>query len=111
MEQIFKIAVYIPEGFVEELTERVNVSMAPIYPGYDMAFSMIKVTGMWRPLEGSRPFLGNKNELSVVEEIKVEFAVREDDLKKVIETIVSVHPYEEPGIDVIPMYPWKDIIQ
>ncbi len=111
MDHIFKIAVYIPEEFVKELTERINGSMTPIYPGYDMAFSMTKVTGTWRPLEGSRPFLGNKNELSIAEEIKVEFAARKDDLKKVIETIVSVHPYEEPGIDVIPMYPWKSVIQ
>ncbi len=85
MDHIFKIAVYIPEEFVKELTERVNESIVPIYPGYDMAFSMTKVTGTWRPLDGSNPYVGNRNELSIADEIKVEFAVREDDLEKVIE--------------------------
>lgn len=111
MDHIFKIAVYIPKEFVKELTEKVNKSMSPIYSGYDMAFSTTKVTGMWRPLEGSDPYIGNKNEISVADEIKVEFAIRENDLKKVIETVVSVHPYEEPGIDIIPMYAWKSVIQ
>ncbi len=111
MDNIFKIVVYIPEEFVKELTEGVNGSMLPIYPKYDMTFSMTKVIGMWRPLDGSDPFIGDKNKISTVEEIKVEFAVRKNDLKKVIEKIVSVHPYEEPGIDIIPMYAWKSVIQ
>ncbi|HKM14203.1 MAG TPA: hypothetical protein VJY42_04770 [Candidatus Methanomethylophilaceae archaeon] len=111
MDNIFKIAVYIPEEFVKELMEGVNESMSPIYSGYDMTFSMTEVTGTWRPLEGSNPFIGKENEISIAKEIKVEFAVRKDDLKKVIKKIVSVHPYEEPGIDVIPMYGWKSVIQ
>ena len=111
MDHIFKIAVYIPEEFVKELTEKINCSMAPIYSGYDMTFSMTDVTGTWRPLEGSHPYRGNKNELSIADEIKVEFAVRESDLERVIETIVSVHPYEEPAIDIIPMYAWKSVIR
>ena len=32
------------------------------------------------------------------------------DLEKVLETIVSIHPYEEPVIDVVPMYSYKDFI-
>ncbi len=111
MERVFKISVYIPEEFVKELSEKVNEQIKPLYPGYDSAFSMIKVTGVWRSLEGSDPFIGKTGEISVEEEIKVEFSVREEDLENVIRTIVSVHPYEEPAIDVIPMYAWKSIIQ
>lgn len=111
MERVFKISVYIPEEFVKELSEKVNEQIKPLYPGYDSAFSMTKVTGVWRSLEGSDPFIGKIGEISVEEEIKVEFSVREEDLENVIRTIVSVHPYEEPAIDVIPMYAWKSIIQ
>lgn len=111
MEQVFKISVYIPEDFVKELTEKVNEEMEPLYPGYDFTFSMTKVTGMWRPLEGSDPFIGKIGEISVEEEVKVDFTVKEKDLRNIIRTIVSVHPYEEPAIDVVPMYAWKSIIQ
>ena len=110
MTDIFKIAVYIPDEFLNELTVKINDSMEPIYPGYDMTFSMTEVTSMWRPLEGSDPFIGDTGEISVEKETKVEFSVKGKDLRNVIDTIVSVHPYEEPAIDIIPMHSWKDII-
>ncbi|MDN5358054.1 MAG: hypothetical protein AB7D42_04090 [Candidatus Methanomethylophilaceae archaeon] len=111
MDRIFKIAVNIPEEFVKDLTEKVNFSMTQIYPGYDMVFSLTKVTGMWRPLQGSDPYKGEAGTLTTANEIRVDFAVREDDLKSAIESIISVHPYEEPAIDVIPMYAWKSFIR
>lgn len=85
--------------------------MTQVYPGYDMVFSLADVTGMWRPLDGSDPYNGKIGSLTTAEEIRVEFAVREGDLKRVIESIVSVHPYEEPAIDIIPMIAWKSIIR
>ncbi|MGI6472417.1 MAG: hypothetical protein ACOX1N_05075 [Candidatus Methanomethylophilaceae archaeon] len=107
MNDVYKIAVCIPEEYVDELTAKINDSMEPLYPGYDMVFSLTEVTGMWRPLEGSNPFIGDTGKISVEKEIKVEFSVRERYLKDVVNTILSVHPYEEPAIDVIPMYGWK----
>ncbi|NCA74608.1 MAG: hypothetical protein EOM93_07195 [Gammaproteobacteria bacterium] len=111
MEQIFKIAVNIPEEFLKDLTERINSSMSQIYQGYDMVFSLAKVTGMWRPLPGSDPYDGEVGILKTAEEVRVEFAVREEDLEPVIRTIADVHPYEEPAIDVFPMYAWKSVIR
>lgn len=111
VEKIFKIAVCIPEEFVEMLTEKINSSMTQIYPGYDMVFSMAMVRGMWRPLPGSDPYDGDIGVTKTAEEIRVEFAVREEDLERVIRTIADVHPYEEPAIDVFPMYAWKSVIR
>ena len=111
MDRIFKIAVNIPEEFLKDLTEKINSSMSQVYPGYDMVFSLTKVTGIWRPLQGSDPYNGETGKLTTAHEIRVEFAAREDDLKSVIESIISVHPYEEPAIDVIPMYAWKSFIR
>lgn len=107
MTDVFKVAVYIPKEFVDRLTVKINDSMEPLYPGYDMTFSLTEVTSMWRPLEGSNPFIGDVGKISVEKEIKVEFSVRERYLKDVVNAILSVHPYEEPGIDIIPMHGWK----
>jgi hypothetical protein len=107
MTEAFKIAVCVPEEYLDELTLKINESMEPLYPGYDMVFSLTEVTGMWRPLEGSNPFIGETGKISVEKEIRVEFAVKERNLKDVVNTILSVHPYEEPAIDIIPMYGWK----
>ena len=107
---LYKIGVNIPEEFLQKMMDSVNDSIEPVYPGYDRTFSYWKVTGTWRPLPGSDPFLGNIGEIETAEEMRVEFAVREKDLRPAIEAVRRVHPYEEPAIDVIPIIGWKDIV-
>jgi len=108
--ETYKISTCIPEEFLQELMDAVNDAVEPLYPGYDRAFCYWPVKGTWRPLEGSNPYKGTVGEIELADEMKLEFAVRKKDLKKVIDTIVSIHPYEEPVIDVIPIYTHKDII-
>ena len=107
---LYKIGVNIPEEFLEEMMDSVNDSIDPVYPGYDHTFSYWKVTGTWRPLPGSEPFLGDIGKIEVAEEMRVEFAVREKDLRPAIEAVRRVHPYEEPAIDVTTMIGWKSVI-
>ncbi|MGI5965003.1 MAG: hypothetical protein ACOX8L_04035 [Candidatus Methanomethylophilaceae archaeon] len=109
MEKIYKISVAIPKEYVKELTEKVNSAMTQIYPGYDMVFSMWEAEGMWRPLEGSDPYNGETGKITKAKETIVQFAVKEEDLQRAIGTVVQVHPYEEPAIDVIPIIPWKSV--
>ena len=108
--EIYKIGVNVPGGFLERLMDAINDSMTPVYPKYDRTFSYWPVKGTWRPLEGADPYDGKIGEISVADEIRLEFAVRAEDLSSVIAVIAEVHPYEEPAIDVIPMIPWKDLI-
>lgn len=110
MNDVYKVSVYIPEEYVDELTVKINESMDPLYPGYDMAFSLTEVTGMWRPLEGSDAFIGAVDKISKEKEIKVEFSAKKENLKDVVNAVLSVHPYEEPAIDIIPMYGWKELL-
>ncbi len=107
---IYKISVTIPQEYKDELMDSINSVMGQIYPGYDRVFSITKTEGTWRTLEGADPFNGRIGEITSAEELRIDFAVQEKDLKKVLEVIADVHPYEEPAIDVIPMIPWKDII-
>ena len=107
---VFKVGVEIPEEFLQEFMDSVNDVMEPLYPNYDRTFSYWPVKGTWRPLPGADPYDGTVGRIQVSDEVRVEFAVKEKDLEKVLERILQVHPYEEPAIDVIPMYGWKDII-
>jgi hypothetical protein len=106
----YKISVTIPPEYKDIMMDAVNDSMRQIYPGYDRAFSITNSTGTWRPLEGSNPFIGKVGEISVEEEVRIEFAVASEDLKNVVLAIRKVHPYEEPAIDILPMLLWKDVI-
>ncbi|MCL2333651.1 MAG: hypothetical protein FWC52_02535 [Candidatus Methanoplasma sp.] len=106
----YKISVAIPPEYKDRLMDAVNGSMQKIYPGYDRAFSISKTTGTWRSLEGSDPFIGKAGEISVEDELRIEFAIMAEDLKDVVLAIRKVHPYEEPAIDILPMVLWKDVI-
>lgn len=107
----YKVAVNVPSGTEQGFMDSVNEVLTPLYPGYDRCFCWWKVNGTWRPLEGSNPYRGRIGEIEVAEEVRIEFAVRAEDLGRVVSRIVEVHPYEEPAIDVVPMVPWKDVIQ
>jgi len=107
---VYKVCVNLPEEFLEEMMDSVNSSMSPVFPGYDRTFEYSYVKGTWRALEGSSPHRGDINKIEIADEIRLEFVVRGRDLKNVIKTVVSVHPYEEPAIDVTPTDLWKDIV-
>ena len=107
----YKIVVFIPEEYSERMMTSVNSVIEPFYPGYDMCFSISKVIGTWRPLEGSDPFLGTQGKIERAEELRIEFIIRAEDLEKVLKTILDVHPYEEPAIDVIPCQGWRDFVK
>jgi len=106
---VFRISVNVPEEYLEKLMDSINSVMEPVYPGYDRTFSYSRVTGTWRPLRGSSPYKGTIGKIEVSDEIRLEFVVRRKDLRKVIDTIVDIHPYEEPAIDVTRTYCGKDI--
>ena len=106
----YKISLTIPADYKDRLMDEVNGSMRQMYPGYDRVFSVARTEGTWRPLEGSEPFIGKAGEISVEEELRIDFAVKAEDLKEVILAIRRVHPYEEPAIDILPMLLWKDVI-
>ncbi len=49
------------------------------------------------------PFIGEKDKLEYVKEERLEVRVQVRDVKKILRVIREVHPYEEPGIDIIPL--------
>ena len=106
-EKASKIVLTIPPEYTEKVMEAINAVITPFYPGYDMCFSVTKTMGTWRSLKGSHPFNGKIGEVTHAEEDRIEFIVREDEIRPAIKAILSVHPYEEPAIDIIPCYGWK----
>lgn len=107
---MLKVAVSVPESHLQAVMDALDGVVNPIYPGYDHVFSWWPVKGCWRPLEGSSPYDGRIGEITVADEVRLEFAVKKEDLGAAVEAVRRAHPYEEPAIDVIPMIPWKSVI-
>jgi hypothetical protein len=99
-----KIETFIPEEYVSILREKLNeIGALSIDGNYDYCMTVSKVKGSWRPLEGTNPYEGVIGEICEVEEIKVEFTCCIEVHKKALNTIVKVHPYERPVVNVIPL--------
>ena len=105
----YKIGVNVPPGTEQEMMDSIDEVMSPLYPGYERCFCWWIVRSTWKPAEGSHPYIGEVGRIEIADEVRIEFAVREEDLEAVVSRIAEVHPYEEPAIDILPMIPWKSV--
>ena len=98
-----KIEVYLPAENLNEMVNALNQAKAGVLGNYDHVFAISEVTGHWRPLEGSNPFIGKAGEMETAPEIKLEINCRREYVTAALLAIRSTHPYEEPLIRVIPI--------
>lgn len=98
-----KFEVFIPIEFVDKLRNRLSQIGACKIGDYDNCMSVAKVTGYWRPLEGSNPYDGELLKVSKAEEAKVEFLCVRELIEEAIEVINEIHPYEEPVYYIVPL--------
>ena len=99
-----KLEIFLPESHLEPLREALRSVDAGHIGHYDSCLSYSRVISSWRPLEGTDPYLGRPGVLSVEPELKVEVTCRTERVDETIAAIQRVHPYEEPVIDVIPLW-------
>ena len=104
-----KLEIFIPQTHFKDLQNVLQQTGAGQIGNYDSCLSYHKVIGTFRPLENAQPYIGKKYEINEEAEVKVEVRVNMENLKQTIEAIKSVHPYEEPVINVIPLLnnEWK----
>ena len=101
--QFVKVEVLLPEEYIENLRNELNNLGVLTVGNYDHVVSYTFVKGYWRPLKESTPFNGTKGEISFGTECKMEFRCLYRDIQEVKNVIKSIHPYEEPIINVIPL--------
>lgn len=97
------LIVYVPVEASNAVRDAMAESGAGRIGNYDSCSFSSKGTGRFRPLKGASPAIGSIGSLEEVEEERIEAVVKAEDLKKVLEAIVKVHPYEEPAIHVLKM--------
>ncbi|WP_163530178.1 cytochrome C biogenesis protein [Halobacillus ihumii] len=98
-----KIEVLLPEDFIKSLRDKLNDLGVLTVGDYDNVISYSESKGYWRPLKRSKPFKGIQGEISFGTECKMEFRCSYEDIEEVKHIIRTVHPYEEPIINVIPL--------
>ncbi len=101
--RFLKLEIFIPESHFRQLQSALQKVDAGHIGNYDSCLSYSHVIGAWRPLKDTKPYIGKENEISEAPELKVEVTIKTENLKKTMEAIKAVHPYEEPVINVIPI--------
>ncbi len=99
-----KIEIFIPETHFAILRDVLRSVDAGHIGNYDSCLSYSKVTGCWRPLEGSSPYIGEEKAISTEPELKVEVTCLRKNIDMTLDAIKKIHPYEVPVINVIPLY-------
>lgn len=98
-----KLVVYVPVSHEKQILDAVFKTPAGQIGPYSCCTYRNKGVGTFFPEKDSDPFAGKKEDLSEVEELRVETVVSEKDINGVIEKIRSVHPYETMAYDIYPL--------
>lgn len=101
-EELVKLAVFVPAGHEEKVTEALFRFSASIGAYSDCSFRC-PGTGTFKPLDGAQPLIGQVGTRAYVEEVRVEVLLQKRDLSAALAALVKAHPYEEPAFDLYPL--------
>jgi hypothetical protein len=98
-----KLEIFVPQEHALKIRDELAKIGVGVIGNYDHCVALTAVRGFFRPLQGADPFEGEVGNISEVAEYKVEVNCRRDLVEQAIKFVRSVHPYEEPLINVIPL--------
>ena len=99
-----KMEIFVPKTHLPQIQKALQKVDAGHIGNYDLCMSVSPVTGYWRPLDGCNPYIGDIGEISCEPELKVEVTIRAAAAAQTIAAVKEAHPYEEPVINVIPLW-------
>ena len=99
-----KIVVYAPASHADKIRDALAKSGAGHIGNYDYCSFSVKGTGRFRGSAKTNPFIGKPGQIETVEEERIETICPANKLKPVLSAVKKAHPYEEPAIDVYPLF-------
>lgn len=103
LSQNVKFVVFVPTSHADAVRQALGEAGAGKIGNYDFCSFSSRGTGRFRGNEKTNPTIGESGKYEAVEEEKIEVIVPREILKKVIEKIKAVHPYEEIAFDIYPL--------
>lgn len=99
----YKLNVFVPESACNEVAEAVFNAGGGIIGNYSKCSFRTNGQGTFIGSSETNPSLGNPGEFTKTEEVKLEILTDKWKIKKILDTISAVHPYEELAYDLIPV--------
>lgn len=106
---MYKLSFYVPKSHLEPVKNALFAKGAGHYKAYDQCCWQVPGEGQFRPLANSQPFCGTIGRLEQIVEYKVEMICSDALIKTVVETLLNVHPYQEPAYDIYKIMTLEDL--
>ena len=98
-----KLEIFVPQDYALKLRDELAKIGVGRLGNYDHCVAISQVQGYFRPLIGAKPFKGEVGKISETVEYKVEINCERALVNEAIKVIRSIHPYEEPLVNIIPL--------
>lgn len=94
---MMQLSFFVPESHLESVKQALFDAGAGRVGDYDCCAWQTAGQGQFRALQGSDPYIGDQDQLTRVEEYKVEMICPDTIVDDVIAALRRAHPYEEPA--------------
>lgn len=102
-EALRKLVTFCPNTNAEQVRNAIFNAGGGHIGNYDSCSFNTEGKGTFRALEGSNPFVGDKNELHTEAETKIEAIYPFYKEVSIIKALKESHPYEEVAYDIFPL--------
>ena len=102
-EQLIKLAVFVPVTHIDAVLRAVCDAGAGAIGRYSDCTFRVGGTGTFRCGADTKPFIGKPGSYEEADEYRLETAVGEFGVDRVISAMMKAHPYEEVAYDLYPM--------
>ena len=99
--KLFSLTFYTPEADAEKVRSAILHCGAGYIGNYSNCSFNSKGSGTFQAHNGSKPFIGEINQLHTQSEVRTEITVPEHLLNQCIEALTATHPYEEPVWNIV----------
>lgn len=96
------LVVYVPASHLEPVKQAMFEAGAGRIGDYSHCAWQVLGRGQFKPSEAADPFIGAANQVSHVDEYRVEMVCEDAILQPVLAAMVAAHPYEEPAYHAYP---------
>lgn len=101
---------YVPKKFKEKVKKSCFDAGAGKIGEYENCSFEYNGIGQFTPSIKSNPFLGKRQKLKKVKEIKIEMLVSSNKLKNLLKNFFQSHPYEEPAYGFIKIFTAREVL-
>ena len=98
-----KIVIFVPQDYAFTILQAIGEAGAGRIETYDYCSFSTNGIARFRPKEGSTPNIGKIDEISSVQEVRIEAICDKKIICEVIQAAKKVHPYEAMGYDIYPL--------